>query len=71
MKKFLGVYYEWGYDEKGTYVKMTMEKYIKKLVEGYEKCNGMDIKVQKTPGDLVRIISKSELEEYYNAYKNI
>ena len=32
VKNFLGVYYEWGHDEKGTYAKMTMEKDANKLV---------------------------------------
>ena len=26
VEKFLGVYYKWGHDAKGTYTKMTMEK---------------------------------------------
>ena len=34
MKKFLGVYYEWGRDAKGLQAKMTMEKDVKKLVKG-------------------------------------
>ena len=37
MEKFLGVYYEWGRDAKGTYAKMTMDKDVKKLVEGCDK----------------------------------
>ena len=35
MKKLLGVYHEWVCDAKGTYTKTTMEKDVKKLVEGY------------------------------------
>ena len=34
IKKFLGFYYEWGHDSKGTYAKTTMEKDVKKLVAG-------------------------------------
>ena len=34
-KKFLGAYYELGRDEKWMYAKMTMDKDVKKLVEGY------------------------------------
>ena len=36
MKNFLGVYYEWFQDAKGTYEKMTMDKDMKNLIEGYE-----------------------------------
>ena len=50
MRKFLGVYYERGYDAKGPYTKMTMEKDTKTLFNGYEKFTGSDVKVQKTPG---------------------
>ena len=32
MKNFIGVYYEWGRDAKGTYEKVNMEKYLKKIV---------------------------------------
>ena len=32
VKNFLGVYYKWVYDAKVTYVKMAMEKDVKKLV---------------------------------------
>ena len=42
LKKFLGVYYKWGHDLKGVYAKMTMEKDLKKLVEGYQKYMGSD-----------------------------
>ena len=45
MNKFLGVYYEWGSDAKSTYVKMTMRKDVNKLVEGYEKYTGSEVKV--------------------------
>ena len=63
VNKFLGVYYGWGHDVKGTYTKMTMEKGVKKLVEGYEKYTGSDLRVQKTPGDPGTNLSKSELED--------
>ena len=33
VKKFIGVYYEWGRDAKGTHAKMTTEKDINKLLE--------------------------------------
>ena len=49
-KKFNGVYYKWGHDAKGTSSKMTMEKDLKKLADGYEKCSGSDFKGQKRPG---------------------
>ena len=32
VKKFLGVYYEWGRNAKFTHAKMTIEKDVKKLV---------------------------------------
>ena len=44
------MYYERGYDAKGPYTKMTMEKDTKTLFNGYEKFTGSDVKVQKTPG---------------------
>ena len=50
MKKFLGVYHEWGCDMKYNHAKMTTEKDLKKLVEGYNNYNGSGIKVKKTPG---------------------
>ena len=40
-----------------------MEKDIKKLVEGYKKYTGSNIKVYKTPGAPSTTISKSDLEE--------
>ena len=36
VRKFLGVYYKCCHNVKGTYTKMTMEKHVKKLVEGYK-----------------------------------
>ena len=56
VKKFLGVYYKWG-------CKRTMDKYVKKIVEGYEKYNGSDTKAQKNPGDPVTAVRKSDSEE--------
>ena len=47
---------------KGPYAKMTKEKDVNKLVEGYDMYNGSDIKVQKTPGDPGTTITKSDLE---------
>ena len=34
-KDFLGVYYKWGHDTKGSYGKMTIDKDANKLVYGY------------------------------------
>ena len=45
------------------------EKDIKKLVEGYRKYTGSDVKAQKTPGYPGTTISKSNLEEPYNMDK--
>ena len=63
VKKFLRMYYEWGRDAKGLYEKTTMEKDIKKLVEGYEKNNWGEVQVQKTSGTPGTTQSKSDLEE--------
>ena len=46
---------------KGTYAKMTMEKDVKKLVEGYEKYTGSDLKVKKSLGAPGTTLSKSDL----------
>ena len=62
MKNLLGVYCEWGRDAKDTYAKMTMDKDVKNLVEGYENYIGGDVKVQKNPGDPGTILSKSNLD---------
>ena len=51
------------------YAKMIMDKEVKKLVEGYEKYTGSDVKAPKNSGDLVTNISKSDLEEPYNIDK--
>ena len=48
---------------------MNMNKYVKNLVEGYEKYTGSDLKVQKNPGALVITISKSDSEETDNINK--
>ena len=62
-KKFIGVYYGLGRYAKGSYVKMTMEKDVKKLVKGFNNHTGSNIKVQKTPGATGTAVSKSDLEE--------
>ena len=69
VNNFIGVYYEWVRDVKGTYAKITMDTDVKKLVEFYEKYTGSDIKVQKNPGGPGTTLSKSELEEPYNIDK--
>ena len=58
VKNFLGFYYEWGHDVKGTYAKLTMEKDVKNLVEGYEKYTESDLRIQKTIGSLGMTLSK-------------
>ena len=45
MRKFLGVYYEWGCETKGTYAKMTIDKNAKKILEGYKNYTGSDVKL--------------------------
>ena len=62
VKKYLGVYYEWGCDAKGSYAKMGIEKDKRKLVEGYQNYTGSDVWVQRTPGAPGRTLRKSELE---------
>ena len=52
VKKFLGVYYKWDHNDEVLHKKMTMEKDIKKLVDGYEKFTGSGVKVQKMSGYL-------------------
>ena len=69
VNNFLGFYYELGHYAKVTYAKMTINKYLKKLVDGYENYTGSDLKVQKSPGALVTTISKSDSEETYNINK--
>ena len=51
LKKFIVVNYKWCHYDKVPYKKMTMDKDIKILVDGYRKFTGSDFKVQKTPGD--------------------
>ena len=63
VRKFLGVYYEWGRDSEGTYTKLTMEKDVNKLVDGFENFTGSDLMVHKTPGDTGTTLSKSDIEE--------
>ena len=69
VNNFLGFYYEWGHYAKGEYAKMTVNKYVKKLVEGYKKYTGSDLKVQKSPGALGTTIRKSDIEETDNINK--
>ena len=69
VNKFIGAYYKWVHDTKVTYEKMTMEKDVKKLTEGYKKYMGSDLRVQKTPGALGMTQSKSDLEDPDNINK--
>ena len=48
---------------------MTMEKYFKKLVEGYKEYTGSDIKFQKNPGAPGMTLSNTAWEEPYNIDK--
>ena len=48
---------------------MTMEKDVRKLVEGYNKYTGSDSKVQEKPGAPGKTLSKCELEEPKYIYK--
>ena len=71
VKKSLGVYYQWGHDAKCMYPKMTMEKDVNKLVEGYKKYTRSDLRIPKTPGAPGKILSKSDLEDPDNTNKYI
>ena len=61
VKKLLGVYYEWGQEEKVPYAKMTMDKEINKMVDWYKKFIGSDVKFQKTLGGPGTTLNKSDL----------
>ena len=71
VKNSPGVYYELGRGAKGSYEKMTMDKDVKKLVEGCKNYAGSDVKVQKTPGALGTTLININLEETYNIDKYI
>ena len=60
-----------GHNAKVTYVRMTMEKDVNKLVEGYKKYTGRELKVKITPGAPGTTPSKINLEEHYNIEKYI
>ena len=49
--------------KKCLYAKILLEKNVRKLIEGYVKFIGGSVKVQKTPGDTGKTLSKSEIEE--------
>ena len=57
--------------QKCAYAKMTTEKDVKKLVEGYNDYTGSDIESQKNSGASGKTLSKSDLEEPYNIDKYI
>ena len=48
---------------------MTTKNTVKKLVEGYKRYIGSDVKVQKKLGALGTSISKIELKETNDIYK--
>ena len=54
---------------KGTNEKMSTEKDVKKIVEGYEKYTGSYSRVQEKPGAPGTTLSKRDLEEPYNINK--
>ena len=45
---------------------MTMEKYVKNPLEGYENYTGGDVKLHKNPGAPGKTLSKSYLEDPYH-----
>ena len=54
---------------KGPYAKITMDKDVKKLVEGYKRFTGCGLNVQKNPGSLGTTLIKNDLEEPDNMNK--
>ena len=46
-----------------------MEKDVRKLVDGYKKFTGSDVKVHKTPVSTVTTLCKSEIKETTYIYK--
>ena len=63
VKNFLRLYYEWGHDAKFCTQKLTTEKDVNNLVEGYDKNTGGEVKVQKPPGAPGTTPKNSDLEE--------
>ena len=66
MKKFLGVYYEWGRDAKVMYPKMITDKDVNKLLEICDNYTCSELKVHKYTGAPGTTLIKSELDEPYN-----
>ena len=68
--KYLGVRYEWKFDENGElYVAASMEKNATEIIKYYEKITGESAKVYKAPGWQNSVLNKNEketimLEEY-------
>jgi hypothetical protein len=60
LKKFLGIWYEWGRDNDGPFVKATMNDMAATIVEDYEKHVGHPIKGAKTPGFPGTTLTKGE-----------
>ena len=50
LKKHLGVWYEWGRDKNGPYVKASMPEMAKAIVLDFEKHIGREVKGTRTPG---------------------
>ena len=63
MSNFLGVYYKWDHNAKGSYKKLTMAEDVKKLLDVYNKFSVSDTKVQKIPGATGTTLCKSELKD--------
>jgi len=65
LKKYLGVDYEWGFDnEKGKhFVKATMNKKVQATIDQLEKFLGREIKVKPSPGKPNEYLQKSNDED--------
>ena len=59
VKKYLGMMYDWSEDEKGPYVKITMEKNATEIISKYEKHVGRSVKVAKIPGFSGKVLEKN------------
>ena len=74
LKKHLGVWYHWGEDEMGKYVRATMDDYATSIVNDYEYHTRHSAKVAATPGFPGSTLTKSsETEEIVEieAYRSL
>jgi hypothetical protein len=63
LNKYLGLWYEWGRDKNGPFVKARMNDMAKAIIDYYEKYVGLTIKEAKTPGFPGTTLTKSTDEQ--------